>query len=377
MTRSFRIGRIYGIDIELDYTWFIVFALLVSLLAGGSGPFSAHTAHLPTSLRLLLAVFAAFLFFGSVLLHELSHSLVALRSGMTITGITLFIFGGVSKMADEPRSPGVEFRMAIAGRASFVLAALFYLLALAVGSGGGRSLPEVFLWLAVVNGMLGAFNLLPGFPLDGGRVLRAGLWHWLHNLPEATRIAAGFGQGLGTLLIVLGLLEFMLGGEARWNGVWLAFIGWFVIQAAQSSYQQILARHVLAGITVADIMTRHVDVVPAACTLDEVIHDHVMVHSHPAYPVFDGDRLLGLISLSDLREVPREAPRHDAGERGRLTPHRSSDRLPRHRRLGGPGQDDVRAARAGLLVLEEGRLVGIISRTDVMHVMRRRMELGV
>jgi CBS domain-containing protein len=267
--------------------------------------------------------------------------------------------------------------MAIAGPgASFVLAAVFYLLALAVGSGGGRSLTEVFLWLAVVNGMLGAFNLLPGFPLDGGRVLRAGLWHWLHNLPEATRIAAGFGQGLGTLLIVLGLLEFMLGGGARWNGVWLAFIGWFVIQAAQSSYQQILARHVLAGISVADIMTRQVDVVPAACTLDEVIHDHVMVHSHPAYPVFDGDRLLGLISLNDLRNVPRER-RSTMRASEVVSPLTEAQTVAPTTGVWEALGKMMSGSQGRLLVLEEGRLVGIVSRTDVMHVMRRRMELGV
>ncbi len=309
MTRSFRIGRLFGIDIEIDYTWFIIFALVVLLLSSSSG-LLARALPADTSLlvRLVLGVITALLFFGSVLVHELSHSLVARRHGLEITAITLFIFGGVSKMSDEPSSPSTEFRMAVAGPlASFVLAGIFW--GIGVVADGGV-FTSIFYWLAFINAFLGTFNLLPGFPLDGGRVLRAGLWQWLGNLTEATRIASAFGQGLGAIMIVFGLFLFFTQDSARGSGLWMAFIGWFLIQAAQTSYQQVVLRETLSGVTVADIMTRNVDSVQAECTLEEVVHEHVLTHSHPAYPVFDHDQLLGLLSLSDIRHVPRAQRSH-------------------------------------------------------------------
>jgi len=375
MTRSFRVGRVFGIDIEIDYTWFIIFALVVFGLSSTAGPLArALPDSTPLAYRLLLGVLTALLFFGSVLLHELSHSLVALHNGMQISGITLFIFGGVSKMTDEPRTPGIEFRMAIAGPgASFALALLFYFLGRLFG-GSSLVLGSMCLWLAVINGFLGAFNLLPGFPLDGGRVLRAGLWHLSASLPEATRIAAAFGQGLGAIMIVLGLFIFFAAREGI-NGLWLAFIGWFLIQAAQSSYQQVIVKQTLSGVTVSDIMTREVDAVQADCTLEEVVHEHVLTHSHPAYPVFEDDHLLGLLSLSDIRHVPR-AQRDHVTARQVVPPLAESQTI-------SPGAEVWDALgkmatkdQGRLLVMEDGRMVGIVSRTDIMRVMRTRMELG-
>jgi len=374
MTRSLKIGRIYGIAIEVDYTWFIVFVLFAYLLSRPGGPLTRNLPDLSIGARWLLAAFTTLLFFASVLFHELSHSLVALRNGMNITGITLFIFGGVSKMSDEPRSPGIEFKMAIAGpAASFVLAVAFYLLAHAVGVGPGYVLGSVFLWLAFVNGMLGAFNLLPGFPLDGGRVLRAGLWRWLSSLGEATRIASAFGQGLGTLMIVLGVF-FVFAGEGI-NGLWMAFIGWFLIQAAQSGYQQVLVRQLLADVKVGDVMTRDVDRVPADCTLEEVVHEHVMMRSHPAYPVFDNGRLMGLISLQDIRHVPREQLYHVTAREVVPALSETQTIAPDVEVWDALGKM-LNSNQGRLLVLDDGDMVGIISRSDIVRVMRARMELG-
>jgi Zn-dependent protease len=197
MTRAFRIGRVFGIDIEIDYTWFIIFFIIVIGLS--TNWLAKYLPDVSVGLRWLIAALTTILFFASVLLHELSHSVVALRSGIKISGITLFLFGGVSKMTDEPKSPGVEFRMAIAGPLmSLVLAVVFFAAAFLLRSGpGGVVFSTVFRWLGIVNGMLAAFNLLPGFPLDGGRVLRAGLWYWKASLGDATRIASSFGQGSG------------------------------------------------------------------------------------------------------------------------------------------------------------------------------------
>lgn len=373
MTRSFCIGRVLGIDIEIDYTWFIVFLLVAVAL---STDWSArYLPHLSFAARWLIGIVTALLFFASVLLHELAHSVVARQSGLGISGITLFLFGGVSKMSDEPRSPGVELRVALAGPlTSLALAALFlglsFLLKLAPA---GAAFSRVFGWLGLMNGMLAVFNMLPGFPLDGGRVLRAGIWGATRNLMDATRIAAAFGQGLGFLMIVGGVAMALTGGI---SGLWLAVIGWFLLQAAQSSYQQLLLRQALAGVPVSSVMTREVQWVPADLPLDQVVHDHVMVYNHPAFPVMEGTRLLGLLSLGDIRHVPRERwPYVQAREVvPALTPEQSI--LP---------QADVWEAllkmtggNAGrLLVTRGGAVEGILSRTDIMRLMRRRMELGV
>lgn len=374
MTRSFRIGRILGIDIEIDYTWFIIFVLLAFLLSRPGGPLTRNLPDLPLLSRWLLALVTTLLFFGSVLFHELSHALVALRNGLGISGITLFIFGGVAKMTEEPRSPAVEFKMAIAGpAASFVLAVVFYLLAHTLGAAPGQVFGTVFLWLAIVNAMLGAFNLLPGFPLDGGRVLRAGLWSWLSNLSEATRIASAVGQGLGTLMIIFGVFLFAAGGGI--NGLWLAFIGWFLIQAAQSSYQQLLVRQLLSDITVREVMTKEVDTVQGGCTLEEVIHEHVMTRSHPAYPVFESGQLLGLLTLGDIRHVPREQ-RYHVTAREVVPPLSEAQTITPETGVWDALGKMMTGNQGRLLVLEDGRMAGIISRSDILRVMRTRMELG-
>ncbi len=375
MTRSFRVGRIYGIDIELDYTWFIIFFLLVYLFLTPRGLLSQYLPPgVPLGERLVLAVVATLLFFSSVLIHELSHSIVAIRSGLAISGITLFIFGGVSKMTDEPRTPGIEFRMAVAGPlASIVLSVICYALWRLLGT-GSPALAAIFGSLAAVNLSLGIFNLLPGYPLDGGRVLRSGLWYWLRSLGEATRIAAAFGQGMGALMIVGGLFIYFAG--ERLSGLWLAFIGWFLIQAAQSSYQQVVLRQTLSGVQVRDIMTRAVDSVQGDCTLEEVVHEHVMTRSHPAYPVFDDGHLLGLLSLADIRHIPREQ-RYRTTAREVVPPLSENQTIPPDTEvweaLGKMAQNN----QGRLLVMEEGQLLGIVSRTDIMRVLRTRTELGV
>jgi Zn-dependent protease/CBS domain-containing protein len=370
MTRSFRIARVFGIDIELDYTWFIIFVLIVWLLTS-----QLHLPGLGVGIRLLVAVFAALLFFLSVLLHELSHSVVALRNGLPITGITLFVFGGVSKLSEEPQTPAIEFKMAIAGPlASFVLAGIFGGLAFAVrGGAAGPTFASVFGYLALINVLLGVFNLLPGFPLDGGRVLRAGLWRWMSSLQRATRVAAGIGQGMGALFILGGVFLFL--AYRSLNGLWLALIGWFLSNAAQSSYQQVVVRQMVAGVPVSTIMTRDVHSVRANETIDDLVHEQIMTHSHPAYPVFDDGRLLGMITLADIRHVPRERrPYVTVGEvvpplKEQQTIAPEADVWEALTRMASVGQ-------GRLLVTEEGQLRGIVSRSDVMRLIRARMELG-
>ncbi len=374
MTRAFRIGRILGIDIEVDYTWFIIFFILLIGLA--TGWFARYLPGASQGLRWLIAALTAVLFFASVLLHELAHSVVAIRSGLKISGITLFLFGGVSKMTDEPKSPEIEFRMALAGPLmSLGLAALFFAGWLALRStAGGAVFSTVFGWLSFVNGMLAAFNLLPGYPLDGGRVLRAGLWKWVASVSEATRIASAFGQGIGVLLIMGGIFAFFTGGG--FGGLWLAFIGWFLMQAAQSSYQQLILRQALSNVPVSTVMTEDVDVVPNHLTLDRVVNEYIMARNHPAFPVGGDDGVRGLICLSDIRGIPRERwPQVTAGEAAAV--------LSEHNTIT-PSADAwealvrMSAENCGrLVVVDNGILRGIISRTDIMRLMRHRLELGI
>ena len=374
MTRSFRIGRLFGIDIEIDYTWFIVFFLVAALLS--TGILANRLPGLSLGARWLVAGITALLFFASVLLHELSHSVVARRSGLGITGITLFLFGGVSKMSDEPESPGVEFRIAIAGPLTSVALAFVFLgiAHLVRPAPGGDVLNTVFTWLGWINGILAVFNLLPGFPLDGGRVLRAGLWRAMASLAEATRIASTFGHALGLLMIVGGVMLFALG--AGFSGLWLAFIGWFLIQAAQSSYQQVVLRQAISGVPVGTVMTGDVNWVPAEIPLDQIVNDYVMRHNHPAFPVFDGDRLIGLLCLGDIRHVPQE-------RWGQVTAREATPPLSQANTIS-PQADAwealvrMSAESCGrLLVVEDGMLRGIISRTDINRLMRHRLELGL
>jgi Zn-dependent protease/predicted transcriptional regulator len=376
MRRALRIGRVLGIEIDLDWTWFIVFFIFAALLSRGYFALRLPGLNLPA--RWLVAAFTTVLFFASVLVHELAHSVVAIRSGLGISGITLFIFGGVSRMEEEPRSPEMELKIAIAGPAtSVVLSAVFFLLSFASGmAAGGSVFRAIFLYLGWVNGMLAVFNLLPGFPLDGGRVLRAGLWRGLMNLTEATRIASLFGEGLGILLIVVGTLSLFLFRGRSIDGIWLAFIGWFLIQAAQSSYRQLIVRTALTGIPVSQVMTQQVDAVPADVTLETVVHDYVMARNHPAFPVLDGDTVLGLLCLDHIRAVPRE-------QWAQFTARQAVPPLA-DRDLVSPSADAwdalvrMTAENCGrLLVMEDSRLVGIVSRTDIMRAIRARMELGL
>jgi Zn-dependent protease/predicted transcriptional regulator len=374
MTKSFRIGRLFGIEIEIDYTWFIVFVLLMVLVS--TDILAKQLPGLALGTRWLVAAFTTVLFFASVLLHELSHSVVAKAQGLGISGITLFIFGGVSKMTDEPKSAGAEFKIAIAGPLmSLFLAVLCFGLRFAFRlAPSGAPFAVVFGWLGAMNGMLAVFNMLPGFPLDGGRVLRAGLWQSLANLAEATRIAATFGQGLGILMIVGGIFLFLISRDAGF--LWLALIGWFLTQMAQSSYQQVVLRQALSGVPVTQAMTTQVQAVPGDITLDRVVNEYIMAYNHPAFPVLDGDRLLGLLCLSDIRRVAQERWSYVTAreavppltEQYMIAPQADAwDALVR-----------MTAENCGrLLVVEGGALRGIISRTDIMRLMRMRMQLGL
>jgi Zn-dependent protease/CBS domain-containing protein len=370
MTRPLRLGRIFGLSIELDYTWFLIFAVVALLVATGSLP--AERPELRAPARLLIGFFTAALFFASVLAHEISHSLVARRHGLEISGITLFIFGGVAKLGAEPKSPRAELLIAASGPAtSLLLAAPFHGLHLFLLS-RLPVLAVVCQLLARANLALAIFNLIPGLPLDGGRLLKALLWWRWGDLRKATQVASLAGQGLGVSLIALGLLAAVSG---LFGGLWFAFIGVFLLQAAQSSYRQLLLRQSLAGIRVADIMTPRVATLPAGTRLEELFSDPFLTLNFSALPVLDGERVVGLLRLAEARALPRARwGSTTVGEA--VAPLRPEQVIsPREEawealiRIMGSGE-------GRLLVIENGRLEGILSRSDLMELLRRRLDLG-
>jgi len=303
---SFRIGRISGINISVDYSWFIIFALFVYLLARGYFPLAAP--NMQVGWYWGISVFTSLLFFGSVVAHEMSHALVARRHGIPINNITLFIFGGVAQMEDEPSTPGDEFKMAIAGPlARLGMAVVFFGIGLLFAMLRSRLFFASFTYLWFINVILAVFNLLPGFPMDGGRVFRAFLWWILGSLRRATQIASVTGQAFGWGLIVLGLGSLFI-PQLRSGGslIWFALIGWFLVSAAKNSYQQVVLRETLQQVPVSEVMSSRTEAVPPEITVERLVGEYFLKDSPSMLPVERDGMILGTVSVEDVRALPRE-----------------------------------------------------------------------
>ena len=302
--RPIPLFKLAGFQVGVDWSWLILAVLISWTLSVGLFPY--YYPDLTPGTYWAMGVIAAAGLFGSIILHELAHSLVARRYHLPIRGITLFIFGGVAQMEREPDRPGVEFRVAIAGPiASFVVALACLLLARAAGAAGlGVPVVGVLAYLATINGILALFNLVPAFPLDGGRMLRAALWHWKGSLRQATRTASAIGSGFGVALIVLGVWRVLTGDFI--GGMWWFLIGLFVRFAAQASYQQVLVREGLRGVPVRRIMTADPVTAPADISVQALIDDYLYRHHHKLLPVVEAGRLVGCVSIKDIKQVPRE-----------------------------------------------------------------------
>jgi Zn-dependent protease len=285
--------------VGLNWSWLVIVALIVLSLA--ADVFPTENPGLSDGMYVAMAVVAALLFFASLFLHELGHAVVARREGMEIEGITLWLFGGVARFKGMFPSAGAEFRIAIAGPlVTLVLGGLFLFAAWLL------PLPSVVdgvvSWLGYVNLFLLAFNMLPALPLDGGRVLRATVWYLRGDFAQATRFAGTLGRVFGQAMIAFGIIGALVYGAA--GGLWLALIGWFLTVAASSEASLVAARQALAGLRVADAMTAEPVVAPAAATLREFM-EQVFAHSrHSAYPVVDGDRVMGIVSFRSVAAVP-------------------------------------------------------------------------
>ena len=319
--RGFSIGRLFGININIDWSWLFIFLLITWQLSTVFGNFHPEW---DTVLRWGTALIASLLFFASVLAHELAHSLMARAQGIPVRNITLFLFGGVSNIQREPPSPRAEFLITIVGPVtSIVLGFLFILLAgLTTGSvdvtlaepmqifADLNPLSTLLFWLGPINIVLGLFNLIPGFPLDGGRILRSILWALTDNLRRATRWASWVGQAIAWLMIVAGVamifgVTIPFFGTGFLNGLWLAFIGWFLNSASVQSYQQVVLQDVLEDVPVTRIMRPNPPTVPPDSSISSLVHDYVMATDDHAFPVQENGRLLGLVTLEDVRGVSR------------------------------------------------------------------------
>jgi Zn-dependent protease/CBS domain-containing protein len=393
MARSgFGIGRIFGINIRIDWSWLLIFFLVTWQLGTAFGQF-----HQDWSVVLTwgTAVAAALLFFGSVLAHELAHSLVARARGIPIRSITLFLFGGVSNIQQEPETPQGEFLMAILGPVTSLVigGVLLGIVSVALGPAGytGGNLGEligqlsavstILLWLGTINISLGVFNLIPGFPLDGGRVLRSILWAAVDDLRRATRWASWVGQGIAWIMIISGIamifgVQFPVLGGGFINGLWLAFIGWFLNSASSRSYQQVVIQDILEGVPISRMMRSSPPTCSSRCSVSTLVNEHIMQSDSSVFPVVDDGQLSGIVTLEDVRSVSRD--QWDAKSVSDIMTPRSELTTV------GPDEDasDAWEKLTGvdvqqLPVVSDGdELVGTLRRQDIIKWLQVHSELG-
>ena len=364
--------KLLGFEVRLDSSWIILAILITWSLA--KGVFPAYFEDMPAANYWAMGAAGALGLFLSIIFHELSHSLVARRFGIPMRGITLFIFGGVAEMSEEPPSAKAEFLTAIVGPVSSVLiAAVFYgILQVGESSGWPMAVNGVLFYLVWVNFILALFNLLPAFPLDGGRVLRSALWSWKKDLRWATMISSRIGSAFGVLFIAWGLWEIIQGNFI--GGLWQAMIGLFLRGAAKSSYQQIVTRDLLSGLTVGRFMTPNPLTVTPGITLQDFVENYLYRYHHQIYPVVKDGELVGCVTARRLKDVPRDEWAH------RLV--RDVAANCEEATVVGPDMDAMvalgimnRTGNSRLMVVQNDRLVGIVTLKDLMEVLALRMEM--
>ena len=367
-----RLFSLFGFDVHVDASWLLLAVLVAWSLATGVFPSIAHG--LPPATYWWMGIAATLGLLFSIVFHEMSHSLVARRFNLPISGITLFIFGGVAEMESEPTSARAEFLMAVAGPvASAVLGLLLFLLFnLVVSADGAPAVAGVFWYLGYLNWVLAIFNLVPAFPLDGGRMLRAALWGWRGDPIWATRIAARAGNAFGILLIVLGLIDAVRGDFV--GGLWSFLIGMFLRGAADAAYRQTVARQILGGQPVSRFMSGQPIAVTPNVSIRELVEDFVYRYHHKVFPVVRDGRLVGCVSTAQLGAIDRS--QWDERTVDDVMEHCSADNMVR------PDTDALeamskmqRTGRSRLLVVRDGQLVGILSLRDLLDFLALKLKL--
>jgi Zn-dependent protease/predicted transcriptional regulator len=374
MRSSIRLGRLFGIEVGLHYSWFII-ALLITMSLGSQ--FQASHREWGSNVIWSLAILMALLFFVSLLAHEFSHALVARTRGLATNAITLFALGGVAQIEKEPEDAKTEFLVGIVGPfSSAVIGCLFLAVAWALGWRMGAApetpLHAMFVWLGYINFYLAAFNMIPGYPLDGGRILRSILWLASGNVQVATRRAANVGKGIALLFIAFGIFRFF--GGAGFGGLWFAFIGWFLLQAATASYSSVALTEGLKGVQVRDIMTSDCVTLDGNMNVEQFVENYLLKSGRRCFVVQQNGEISGLVTPHEIKELER--PRwpymtladvmHPLDQIHTVTPA-----TPVMEALETMGRDDVNQ----LPVLSGSHLDGIITRANVVQFLQTRAEL--
>jgi Zn-dependent protease len=370
------IGKAFGIQLRLHYSWFFIFVLVTFALAGVYFPDTYPAWSL--SARIAAGLITSVLFFASVLVHELMHSIVSQRQGVPVQSITLFFLGGVSQITSEPKQPADEFRMAIVGPlTSLVIGGIFlgiYFQLRNVDTFAAQFVTGIVQWLGIINLFLGVFNLIPGFPLDGGRVLRSLIWWRSRNLTRATRIASNVGRAVGFIFIFAGIYFIFTG---NWlNGIWLALIGWFLESAAVGSYRQLLMQEMLKGHVASEVMSGDCAVVPPDMTIDHLVNGNILTSGRRCFPVGSGSEIMGLMTLHNVKEVPREQWTTETVKEA-MTPF---DKLKWVR----PDEELSSVLRIltenninQVPVVQDNKIIGMVSRESLLNFVHVRSRLGL
>ena len=369
------IGKAFGIQLRLHYSWFFIFALVTWALAAGYFPSEYPSWSL--SARIAAGLITSVLFFASVLVHELMHSIVSQRQGVPVQSITLFFLGGVSQITSEPKQPADEFRMAIVGPlSSLVIGGILLGIYFQLRSGNtfaAQFATAIAYWLGIINVFLGAFNLIPGFPLDGGRVLRSLIWWRSHNLTSATKIASNAGRVVGFIFIFVGIYFIFTG---NWfNGIWLALIGWFLESAAVGSYQQLLMQEMLKGHAASEIMSSDCVVVPPDMTIDHLVNGNILTTGRRCFPVATDSEIMGLMTLRDIQVVPRDRWTTETVQQA-MTPFaklkyvRPDEELSSVMRI--LAEENVNQVP----VVLDNKIIGMVTRENLLNFVNVRSRLG-
>jgi len=372
MRNSWRLGRVFGIEIYIDSSWLIIFALVTWTLAGQYFP--SQNPNWPLLLNWFLGIIASILFFASVLAHELSHSIVAIQQGEKVRNITLFIFGGVAQIAEEPDKPLKEFLIAFAGPLASIAIGIISGVAWWFIHEVSMPLASIFRYLGIINIALAVFNLIPGFPLDGGRILRATIWGFTKNLKLATRIASFSGKLVAFLLIIWGIRLIFSG--LTLNGIWMIFIGWFLYNAATSSYRHLLIKDALREVKVEDLMITNFDTVPPDLSIQKLVDEFILRHRDRGFLVIEGGLVQGIVCLDDIKKMPRERWANTTIREIMITKNQLEKVSP---------GDDAGVALAKLTaknihqipVVQENRVRGILRRNDILNYLQLHSNLVV
>jgi Zn-dependent protease len=374
MKAQIKLGRIFGVEIGLHYSWFIIALLITFSLAGH---FQEHNPSWSDSLQWGIAIVTALLFFGSIVVHELSHAMVAKLRGLPVRSITLFALGGVAQIEKEAADAKTEFWMGIIGPiTSVVIGVVCLAITIALGwtppDLPQRPLPAMFMWLGLINIGLAIFNMIPGFPLDGGRVLRGIVWWITGNAKRATTIAARVGQVIAFLMIIYGVMQFFRG--TGFNGLWIAFIGWFLLTASRESYAQMVITEGLRGLRVADVMSRDFPVVDAHANLQTFAEEYLTRTGRRFWVVTLNGQPEGIITPNEITAAPRNRwPYTTVAEvmRSLDSTHTVNPNTPVTEALEVMARQDLNQ----LPVVNEGGLAGLISRAHILQLIQTRAEL--